>query len=235
MPTLPRPRNTCCHCIGPLPSSLPLLLPGADGSATPRFAAYGATKRGLSQLGRSLEAELKLLGVKNVGIHNLSPGMVTTELLMTGADTPTAKFFINCLAEEPQEVGFSLASHDWGRRGLGAVHACRRHLCQLPGAVAPGGQARASQPTAPSPHPFPPGTCRSRSTSSRGCARYRRTAPRSRAASAAPTSSTLLSQRRTARSSSAWCWGSARTGGCPRVRASDVGGAEAAQYKSPAK
>jgi chlorophyll(ide) b reductase len=28
------------------------------------------------------------------GIHNLSPGMVTTELLMSGADTPTAKFFI---------------------------------------------------------------------------------------------------------------------------------------------
>ncbi|KIY92204.1 chlorophyll(ide) b reductase [Monoraphidium neglectum] len=77
---------------------------GADGNATPRFAAYGATKRSLAQLGKSLEAELKLLGVKNVGMHNLSPGMVTTELLMSGADTPVAKFFINCLAEEPQEV-----------------------------------------------------------------------------------------------------------------------------------
>jgi chlorophyll(ide) b reductase len=32
-----------------------------------------------------------------VGIHNLSPGMVTTELLMSGANTPQAKFFINCL------------------------------------------------------------------------------------------------------------------------------------------
>lgn len=50
---------------------------GADGSATPRFAAYGATKRSLAQLGKSLEAELKLLGVKNVGVHNLSPGMVS--------------------------------------------------------------------------------------------------------------------------------------------------------------
>jgi hypothetical protein len=72
---------------------------GADGSPTPRFAAYGATKRGLQQLGKSLAAELKLLGIKNVGVHNLSPGMVTTELLMSGADTPTAKFFINCLGE----------------------------------------------------------------------------------------------------------------------------------------
>ena len=28
---------------------------GADGDATPRFAAYGATKRGLVQLSRSLQ------------------------------------------------------------------------------------------------------------------------------------------------------------------------------------
>jgi NAD(P)-dependent dehydrogenase (short-subunit alcohol dehydrogenase family) len=28
---------------------------GADGGATPRFAAYGATKRGLAQLGKSLQ------------------------------------------------------------------------------------------------------------------------------------------------------------------------------------
>lgn len=36
-----------------------------------------------------LQAELKLLNIGNVGIHNLSPGMVTTELLMAGA----AQFF----------------------------------------------------------------------------------------------------------------------------------------------
>ena len=28
---------------------------GADGAATPRFAAYGASKRGLVQLGKSLQ------------------------------------------------------------------------------------------------------------------------------------------------------------------------------------
>lgn len=49
------------------------------------------------QLGKSLEAELKMSKISNVGIHNLSPGMVTTELLMSGANTPTSKFFINCL------------------------------------------------------------------------------------------------------------------------------------------
>ena len=32
-----------------------------------------------------LQAELKMGGVSNVGIHSLSPGMVTTELLLSGA------------------------------------------------------------------------------------------------------------------------------------------------------
>ncbi|KAL4421663.1 hypothetical protein ABPG77_001204 [Micractinium sp. CCAP 211/92] len=77
---------------------------GADGGATPRFAAYGATKRGLAQLSKSLQAELRSEGLKKIGVHNLSPGMVTTELLMAGTNTPIAKFFVNCLAEEPQTV-----------------------------------------------------------------------------------------------------------------------------------
>jgi len=77
---------------------------GADGGATPRFAAYGATKRSLEQLSQSIRAELKFAGINNVGIHNLSPGMVTTELLMSGADNRVSKFFINCLAENPETV-----------------------------------------------------------------------------------------------------------------------------------
>lgn len=77
---------------------------GSDGNPTPRFAAYGATKRSLAQLTKSLQAELKLMGIENIGIHNLSPGMVTTDLLMSGADTQQAKFFINALAETPDVV-----------------------------------------------------------------------------------------------------------------------------------
>lgn len=77
---------------------------GADGGATPRFAAYGATKRSLEQLGKSLRAELQLCGISNVRIHNLSPGMVTTDLLMAGADSKVSKWFINCLAEKPESV-----------------------------------------------------------------------------------------------------------------------------------
>ena len=81
---------------------------GADGGPTPRFAAYGATKRSLDQLGKSLRAELRTAGISNVGVHNLSPGMVTTELLMAGADNKISKFFINCLAEQPETVAANL-------------------------------------------------------------------------------------------------------------------------------
>ncbi|XP_057979952.1 chlorophyll(ide) b reductase NOL, chloroplastic [Malania oleifera] len=76
---------------------------GSDGRPTPRFAAYGATKRSVIHLTKSLQAELQMQDVKNVVMHNLSPGMVTTDLLMSGANTKQAKFFINVLAE-PAEV-----------------------------------------------------------------------------------------------------------------------------------
>lgn len=86
-----------------------------------------------------LQAELKMLNISNVTVHNLSPGMVTTELLMSGecwrekccndcsclsssawqqiklvllctagADSKAAKFFINCLAEQPETVAQEL-------------------------------------------------------------------------------------------------------------------------------
>ncbi|KAK7405690.1 hypothetical protein VNO78_07297 [Psophocarpus tetragonolobus] len=76
---------------------------GSDGRPTPRFAAYGATKRSVVHLTKSLQAELQMQDVKNVVVHNLSPGMVTTDLLMSGVSTKQAKFFINVLAE-PAEV-----------------------------------------------------------------------------------------------------------------------------------
>lgn len=77
---------------------------GSDGRPTPRFAAYGATKRSVVHLTKSLQAELQMHDVKNVIVHNLSPGMVTTDLLMSGANTKQAKFFINVLAEPPEVV-----------------------------------------------------------------------------------------------------------------------------------
>ena len=33
---------------------------------------------------KCVQAELKMLGITNIGMHHLSPGMVTTDLLMSG-------------------------------------------------------------------------------------------------------------------------------------------------------
>ncbi|KAG5590295.1 hypothetical protein H5410_040809 [Solanum commersonii] len=84
-----------------------------------RFAAYGATKRSVVHLTKSLQAELEMQDVKNVLVHNLSPGMVTTDLLMSGANTKQAKFFINVLAE-PADVVKSFT-----RNSLNEYEICR--------------------------------------------------------------------------------------------------------------
>ena len=94
------------------------------GKATPfhvynfGFSAWGAsfskstcthkaTKRGLTQLTVSLTDELKAAGIESIGVHQLSPGMVLTDLLLTGA-APVSKRFFNVLAEEPETVAARL-------------------------------------------------------------------------------------------------------------------------------
>ena len=75
---------------------------GSDGGATPNFAAYGASKYALASLHRSVKAELRELKLsERIGVHRISPGMVTTDLLMKGTARPRAKFFVNVLAESP--------------------------------------------------------------------------------------------------------------------------------------
>ena len=73
---------------------------GADGTATPEMAAYGATKRAIPQLTKSLVKETEGSGV---GVHTLSPGMVLTDLLLRDA-TPEVKRIYNILAEKPETV-----------------------------------------------------------------------------------------------------------------------------------
>ena len=73
---------------------------GSDGRPSPSVAAYGATKASIPQLTKTLVKETK---GKGVGIHNLSPGMVLTDLLLTHADKEAFKIF-NILAEKPETV-----------------------------------------------------------------------------------------------------------------------------------
>ncbi|KAL4419490.1 hypothetical protein ABPG77_002276 [Micractinium sp. CCAP 211/92] len=77
---------------------------GSDGIATPQYATYGATKAAIAQLLRSLQHEAAALqGPSPVCVHNLSPGMVLTELLLEGA-TPQNKQVFNILCEHPETV-----------------------------------------------------------------------------------------------------------------------------------
>lgn len=65
------------------------------------------TKRALTQLSLSLAEELKAAGLSSIGVHNLSPGMVLTDLLL-GSAGPASRRFFNTLAEEPETVAADL-------------------------------------------------------------------------------------------------------------------------------
>lgn len=81
---------------------------GSDGRPTPKYAAYGASKAGFAQLARSLQAEV---GEAAIGIHNISPGLVQTELVSSGRDSfgPQGRWFINALSELPEDVADVIA------------------------------------------------------------------------------------------------------------------------------
>ncbi|KAK4530731.1 hypothetical protein CCYA_CCYA05G1588 [Cyanidiococcus yangmingshanensis] len=78
---------------------------GVFGNGTPYFAAYGATKRAMPQLMRSLNREFASL---NVSVHTFSPGMILTDLLLRDSTAQMRRFF-NLLAERPETVAAFLA------------------------------------------------------------------------------------------------------------------------------
>lgn len=89
---------------------------GVKGGGTPGYACYGATKRGLPQLTESLVKELDV-GVQGykrketkgtIQVHNLSPGMVFTKLLLDDSTPELRKFPFGVLAAQPEEVAADL-------------------------------------------------------------------------------------------------------------------------------
>lgn len=79
---------------------------GSGGNATASYVAYGATKRAVPQMVSSLSKELK---DSTVRFHTLSPGMVLTDLLLSGNENDTKSLqFFNYLAEEPDTVAEDL-------------------------------------------------------------------------------------------------------------------------------
>ena len=89
---------------------------GVKGGGTPGYASYGATKRGLPQLTDSLVKELeegvqgreKTLTEGKIQVHNLSPGMVFTKLLLDDSTPELRKFPFGVLAAQPEEVAADL-------------------------------------------------------------------------------------------------------------------------------
>ncbi|CAI5481884.1 unnamed protein product [Closterium sp. Yama58-4] len=78
------------------------------GAAFTRSAAtHKSTKMALSQLTTSLNDELNQAGLTSISVHNLSPGMVLTDLLLKDS-TPIARRFFNALAEEPETVAAAI-------------------------------------------------------------------------------------------------------------------------------
>ncbi|CAK9216076.1 unnamed protein product [Sphagnum troendelagicum] len=75
---------------------------------TKSSCTHKTTKVALTQLTSSLSSEIQAAGLSSIGVHNLSPGMVLTDLLLKDS-TVVARRFFNTLAEEPETVAASLA------------------------------------------------------------------------------------------------------------------------------
>lgn len=91
---------------------------GAWGNATPNNAAYGATKRALTQLKDSLSKEC---AGTSVSVHMFSPGMVATDLLIKpNVDNARSMKFIDILAEEASVVANWLVPRIRGVQGTGS-------------------------------------------------------------------------------------------------------------------
>ena len=80
---------------------------GSNGMATFNYAAYGTTKAMISQLTLgALRQEASALGI---GLHTVQPGMVLTELLLSGASIENKRAF-NVLCEQPETVAAFLVA-----------------------------------------------------------------------------------------------------------------------------
>ncbi|KAJ7513557.1 hypothetical protein O6H91_23G004200 [Diphasiastrum complanatum] len=88
---------------------------GSDGASTPLTAVYGASKSGLRQFHASLLKECRR---SRVGIHTASPGMVLTDLLLSGSSLQNKKVF-NFICEQPETVARALVPKMRAIKGTG--------------------------------------------------------------------------------------------------------------------
>jgi chlorophyll(ide) b reductase len=80
------------------------------GASLSRSAVpHKASKRGVAEVTHFLSKELKAAGVKSIGVHELSPGLVLTGLLLRDA-TEEARRFLTVIAEKPETVAAVLVT-----------------------------------------------------------------------------------------------------------------------------
>lgn len=75
--------------------------------SSPTSVAHRASKRAVAIMSELLVGELKAAGNSSIGIHELSPGLVLTDLLLRDA-TAVQKRFFNAMAETAETVASSL-------------------------------------------------------------------------------------------------------------------------------
>jgi NAD(P)-dependent dehydrogenase (short-subunit alcohol dehydrogenase family) len=75
--------------------------------SSPTSVPHRASKRAVAIMSELLRQELKAAGKRSVGVHELSPGLVLTDLLLRDA-TPAQKRFFNAMAETPETVAAKL-------------------------------------------------------------------------------------------------------------------------------
>jgi len=75
--------------------------------SSPTSVPHRASKRAVAIMSELLLDELETAGILSVGVHELSPGLVLTDLLLRDA-TPAQKRFFNVLAETSEIVAASL-------------------------------------------------------------------------------------------------------------------------------
>ena len=74
------------------------------GAALSRSAVpHQASKRGVAEVTHFLSGELRAAGVTSIGVHELSPALVLTELLLRDA-SESAERFLRVIAEKPEKV-----------------------------------------------------------------------------------------------------------------------------------
>jgi NAD(P)-dependent dehydrogenase (short-subunit alcohol dehydrogenase family) len=75
--------------------------------SSPTSVPHRASKRAVAIMSELLRGELEAAGKHSVGVHELSPGLVLTDLLLRDA-TPAQKRFFNAMAETPETVAAKL-------------------------------------------------------------------------------------------------------------------------------